>query len=148
VIYLFLPSFVIIYCYGCMVHTLWYSSVSSQAVDARLKSRRRLATMLIVVSSIFVITWISVFAAQIYYLYSSNALSYIVQLLIAVLVQINSCINPIVYSLHSAVFRKHMKNVCCSFFKKRQTAPSFTGIQLEEINIEYRQKVFLISYKP
>jgi len=170
VIYLVLPSCVIVCCYSYIVCGLWYSILPTGPGNChgntRLKSRRRLARMLLVVSSFFVITWFSVFAAHMYYLYSRDAVHEIARLLVGVLVQLNSCINPIVYSLHSAVFRKHILRhvccfcfkkhqteptialrVCCSFFKKRQTAPSFTGIQLEKINTEDRQKVFLVSYK-
>lgn len=115
ILFLFLPSCVIIYCYSRIIYTLWYSSqaakdAANQTNLERIKSRRKLARMLMVVSSIFVTSWLTVCVVELMSLFNAHvpdALEVIVHLF----VNLNTAINPVVYSLHSAGFRRHLKNI-------------------------------------
>lgn len=113
VIFLFLPSCIIIYCYNRIVYTLWCATkASSVATAARVKARRKLAQMLVVVSSIFVVSWLTTCVVQLMILFD-QAVPQALETTSAALVHLNTCVNPIIYSLHSADFRRHLKTVCC-----------------------------------
>nr|UQI50246.1 orexin receptor type 2 [Haliclona caerulea] len=113
IIFLFLPSCIIFYCYSRIIYTLWCApKASSVANAARIKARRKLAQMLVVVSSIFVISWLTTCVVQLLILFD-QVVPWPLETVSAALVHLNTCVNPIIYSLHSADFRRHLKTVCC-----------------------------------
>jgi hypothetical protein len=115
ILFLFLPSFIIFYCYSRIIYTLWCSPEAAKVTTiARVKARRKLAQMLVVVSSIFVISWMTTCVVQLLILFG-HAAPQPLETTSSILVHLNTCVNPIVYSLHSADFRSHLKKVfgCC-----------------------------------
>lgn len=111
ILFLFLPSCIIIFCYSRIIYTLWYSPQAANLTDtSRIESRRKLARMLMVVSCAFVISWLTVCIAQLLILFDVD-LPETFELISHVFIHLNTAINPVVYSLHSADFRRHMKNI-------------------------------------
>lgn len=143
VLFLFLPSCIIIYCYSRIIHTLWYSPQAAKVTDiARIESRRKLARMLMVVSCIFVTSWLTVCIVQLFILFDANVPTTF-ELISHVLIHLNTAINPAVYSLHSADFRRHMKNIgrrCICRPKVNFTGNSTFGVSNQQMSLRTARK--------
>ncbi|XP_031555378.1 orexin receptor type 2-like [Actinia tenebrosa] len=138
IIFLFLPSCIIFYCYSRIIYTLWCApKASSVANAARVKARRKLAQMLVVVSSIFVVSWLTTCVVQLMILFDQSAPQPLETTSLA-LVHLNTCVNPIIYSLHSADFRRHLKTVCCCCCQSETSEPGNQTIVRSSLSVRQR----------
>ena len=107
--------------------------------------------MTLIISMIYILTWIP--GSVIYLLLQFS--SYVTpdspaDQLAILLVTFNSCINPIVYSLHSTPFSKSLKNIiwtCKSRCKRNIVKPAPTDTQphvLDDVDVtSYRNEAFV-----
>ena len=112
-IFFILPALIMGVLYSLLVHLLWFKNkdVATQATVAQraiLKHRRRSTKMVITVSLIYCVCWFPNCFAYIYVAFSAKQLFGEVHTASVLMVSLNSAINPIIYSLQSHRFRKHM----------------------------------------
>ena len=92
-----------------------------------LFARRKVTRMTLIISVIYILTWIPNSVIFLLLLFSSHVTpnSPADQLGI-LLVTFNSCVNPIVYTLHSAPFSTHLKRMvlCCTPRTRNAVAPT------------------------
>ena len=107
------PNLVIFCLYGRIVFKLWFCpKFSSKSNKVILKSRRSLTRMLLIVTAVFTICWFP------YYVRTFRALvarenSYVLSVVCRLLVSLNTCANPVIYTLYSPRFRRELKRLCC-----------------------------------
>ena len=99
-----------------MVHLLWFRQDLhlSPSQLTLLRSRRRVTTMVIGVSGIYVICWTP--TLLIYFLANvlpSEDMYSVVHKISILLATINSSVNPVIYSLRSSRFRQNLYHVVC-----------------------------------
>lgn len=131
-IFFIFPALIMGVLYTLLVHLLWFknrtvtTSVTQQAV---LKHRRHSTKMVITVSLIYCICWFPNCFAYIYVAFSSKQLFGGVHTASVLMVSLNSAINPIIYSLQSHRFRRHMaallkrcrRNKVCVHYRGKET---------------------------
>lgn len=107
-----------------IIRRLWFSkkSLKNRSQMAFIRSKKRITTMVLVVSVIYVICWVP--TLMIYFLANvlpSESMYSVLHKITIVLATFNSSINPVVYSLRSQQFRQNLSRlVCCQ--KKKPTS--------------------------
>ena len=110
-IFFVFPALVMGVLYALLIYQLWFrntaatTSVSQQAV---LKNRRHSTKMVITVSLIYCICWFPNCFAYIYVAFSAKQLFGEVHTASVLMVSFNSAVNPVIYSLQSHRFRRHI----------------------------------------
>ena len=97
--------------YTLLIYQLWFkkkTSTTSVAQRAVLKHRRRSTKMVITVSLIYCICWFPNCFVYIYVAYSTKQLFGAIHTASVLTVSLNSAVNPVIYSLQSHRFRRHM----------------------------------------
>lgn len=118
--------------YSRVVYRLWF--VNNDAAEATqralLRYRKRVTKMVIFVTVVYVLCWVP--ELLIYFLGFTGAITLeaIHHAIASALIVFNSSINPVVYSLQSSKFRKHLGElICCR--KRNAVTPlnnsRFTG---------------------
>ncbi|XP_020605004.1 pyroglutamylated RFamide peptide receptor-like [Orbicella faveolata] len=114
----FFPVVIMAALYSRVVHTLWFHRPQHHAFDSRqqgvLKVRRRVTLMVVTVSAIFALCWMS---GAVTYLvaffspvYGAGDVAYVTE---STVVMFNSAVNPIVYALINQQFSKKIKYMMC-----------------------------------
>ena len=125
VVYGVLPITIMIYLYSKLVYKLWFrpTSSSTMAQQSKLKYCKKSARLVVTVSAIYSVCWIPVLAIYVISSFSSLQIYSSVHTTSIVFVTLNSAINPVLYSLQSDCFRKHMLALlsfsCCSRRSRR-----------------------------
>ena len=107
-----------------IIRRLWFSkkSLKNRSQMAFIRSKKRITTMVLVVSVIYVICWVP--TLMIYFLANvlpSESMYSVLHKITIVLATFNSSINPVVYSLRSQQFRQNLSRlVWCQ--KKKPTS--------------------------
>lgn len=107
-----------------IIRRLWFSKISlkNRSQMAFIRSKKRITTMVLVVSVIYVICWVP--TLMIYFLANvlpSESMYSVLHKITIVLATFNSSINPVVYSLRSQQFRQNLyRLVWCD--KKKPTS--------------------------
>ena len=121
VVYGALPITIMIYLYSKLVYKLWFRPISSSSTIAqqnKLRYRKKSARLVVTVSVIYSVCWIPVLAIYVISSFTSLQIYSSVHTTSIVFVTLNSAINPVLYSLQSDRFRKHMLALlqfpCCT----------------------------------
>lgn len=121
VVYGALPISIMIYLYSKLVYKLWFRPISSSSTIAqqnKLRYRKKSARLVVTVSVIYSVCWIPVLAIYVISSFTSLQIYSSVHTTSIVFVTLNSAINPVLYSLQSDRFRKHMLALlqfpCCT----------------------------------
>lgn len=107
-----------------IIRRLWFSkkTLKNRSQMAFIRSKKRITTMVLVVSVIYVICWVP--TLMIYFLANvlpSESMYSVLHKITIVLATFNSSINPVVYSLRSQQFRQNLSRlVWCQ--KKKPTS--------------------------
>ena len=122
-IFFIIPALTMGVLYSLLVHLLWFKNkaAATQATVARrtiLKHRQRSTKMVITVSVIYCVCWFPNCFAYIYVAFSAKQLFGEVHTASVLMVSLNSAINPIIYSLQSHRFRKHMAALLKNLLKR------------------------------
>ena len=118
--------------YSRVVYRLWFTrdTTTEASQKAILRYRRRATKMVIAVTVIYVFCWVP--ELSIYFLGFTGAinLTQIHHGIASLLIVFNSSINPVVYSLQSSHFRRHLSDlVCCKRGANRIFPSGDTAIQ-------------------
>lgn len=101
--------------YSRVVHRLWFVKNNAAEVTQRslLRYRKRVTKMVIFVTLVYVLCWVP--ELLIYFLGFTGiiTLEAVHHAVASALIVFNSSINPIVYSLQSSKFRKHLGELIC-----------------------------------
>lgn len=101
--------------YSRVVHRLWFVKNNAAEVTQRslLRYRKRVTKMVIFVTLVYILCWVP--ELLIYFLGFTGiiTLEAVHHAVAAALIVFNSSINPIVYSLQSSKFRKHLGELIC-----------------------------------
>ena len=101
--------------YSRVVHRLWFVKNNAAEVTQRslLRYRKRVTKMVIFVTLVYILCWVP--ELLIYFLGFTGiiTLEAVHHAVAAALIVFNSSINPIVYSLQSSKFRKHLGQLIC-----------------------------------
>lgn len=121
VVYGALPITIMIYLYSKLVYKLWFRPISSSSTIAqqnKLRYRKKSARLVVTVSVIYSVCWIPVLVIYVISSFTSLQIYSSVHTTSIVFVTLNSAINPVLYSLQSDRFRKHMLALlqfpCCT----------------------------------
>lgn len=111
--------------YFKIVRRLWFSKMAlkNQSQMAFIRSKKRITTMVLVVSVIYVICWVP--TLMIYFLANvlpSESMYSVLHKITIVLATFNSSINPVVYSLRSQMFRQNLYKLVRCHNKKPNSA--------------------------
>ena len=118
-IFFVFPALIMGVLYALLIHQLWFKTTTvntSVAQQAVLKHRRHSTKMVITVSLIYCICWFPNCFAYIYVAFTAKMLFSEIHTASVLMVSLNSAINPIIYSLQSHRFRRHMAALlkrCC-----------------------------------
>ena len=110
-IFFAVPALIMGVLYALLIYQLWFkskTSTTSVAQRAVLKHRRRSTKMVITVSLIYCICWFPNCFVYIYVAYSTKQLFGAIHTASVLMVSLNSAVNPVIYSLQSHRFRRHM----------------------------------------
>ncbi|KAJ7331169.1 hypothetical protein OS493_020872 [Desmophyllum pertusum] len=112
--------------YSRVVYRLWFTrdTTTEASQKALLRCRRRATKMVIAVTVIYVLCWVP--ELSIYFMGFTGALT-LTQLhhgIASVLIVFNSSINPVVYSLQSSSFRRHLSDLVRCKQKRNRLFPS------------------------
>ena len=112
--------------YSRVVYRLWFARDTSTEASqkALLRYRRRATKMVIAVTVVYVFCWVP--ELSIYFLGFTGTinLTQVHHGIASVLIVFNSSINPIVYSLQSSHFRRHLSDlVCCRKRRRNRLFP-------------------------
>ena len=109
-IYFLFPVVIMGTLYSRLINKLWINNPATSTVMqlAALKNRRRSTKMVIMVSVVYCICWFPNCFAYVYVGYSSKQLFSDMHIVSVLMVSLNSAINPIIYSLQSHRFRRHI----------------------------------------
>jgi len=111
--------------YFKIIRRLWFSKISlkNRSQMAFIRSKKRITTMVLVVSVIYVICWVP--TLMIYFLANvlpSESMYSVLHKITIVLATFNSSINPVVYSLRSQQFRQNLYRLVWCHRKKPTSA--------------------------
>lgn len=129
--------------YSRVVHRLWF--VNSDAAEATQRSllryRKRVTKMVIFVTIVYVLCWVPELLIYFLGFTGTITLEAIHHAIASALIVFNSSINPIVYSLQSSKFRKHLGElICCR--KLNAVAPfNNSGLTFEARTEEIGQEM-------
>lgn len=114
--------------YSRVVHRLWFVKNNAAEVTQRslLRYRKRVTKMVIFVTLVYVLCWVPELLIYFLGFTGTITLEAVHHAVASALIVFNSSINPIVYSLQSSKFRKHLGELIC-FRKRNAVAPSMTG---------------------
>lgn len=112
--------------YSKVVYRLWFGrdTTTEASQKALLRYRRRATKMVIAVTIIYVFCWVP--ELSIYFLGFTGAinLTRVHHGIASVLIVFNSSINPVVYSLQSSHFRRHLSDLVCCKRRANRIFPS------------------------
>ena len=117
-----LPITIMIYLYSKLVYKLWFRPIPSSTMTQQTKLRycKKSARLVVTVSAIYSVCWIPVLAIYVISSFTSLQIYSSVHTTSIVFVTLNSAINPVLYSLQSDRFRKHMLALLpCSCYPSR-----------------------------
>lgn len=120
VVYGALPITIMIYLYSKLVYQLWFRPISSSTIAQQnhLRYCKKSARLFVTVSVIYSVCWIPVLAIYVISSFTSLQIYSSVHTTSIVFVTLNSAINPVLYSLQSDRFRKHvlalLQFACCT----------------------------------
>ena len=105
-----LPISIMSYLYSKLVYKLWFRPLvtSTMVQQSKLRYTRKSARIVVTVSVVYAICWIPNLAVYVISSFSTQQLYSAVHTTSIVLVTFNSAINPVLYSLQSDRFRRHM----------------------------------------
>ncbi|XP_068673682.1 galanin receptor 2a-like [Montipora foliosa] len=107
-----IPVIMMGYLYMQILRELWKRRLPGRVGSPKV--RRKVTRMTLVISVIYILTWIPHSVIFLYFIFkphrSSTASSSVDEFAI-VLVSFNSCVNPIVYTLHSKPFSESLKSL-------------------------------------
>ena len=128
-IFVVFPALIMGTLYSCLINKLWIKNPATSTVMqlAALKNRRRSTKMVIMVSVVYCICWFPNCFAYIYVAYSSKQLFNDVHIVSVLMVSLNSAINPIIYSLQSHRFRRHIVALFAKIISPCHKAPGSTA---------------------
>ena len=110
VMYGVLPISIMSYLYSKLVYKLWFRPLvtSTMVQQSKLRYTRKSARLVVTVSVVYSICWIPNLVVYVFSSFSTQQLYSAVHTTSIVLVTFNSAINPVLYSLQSDRFRRHM----------------------------------------
>ena len=113
VLILFLgPNCFICCLYGRLVFKLWYDSqINHKPRLALMNSRCKLTKVSFVISAVFTICWTPYYFRTLFTLVLGQQMLVLSLVVCRVLVVVNSCANPIIYSLQCPRFRNHLRRL-------------------------------------
>ena len=134
-----------------LVHDLTLSDIFGVKSSFFSFNRRKITRMTLIISMIYILTWIPNSVIFLLIQFSSYVtLDSPADQLGILLVTFNSCVNPIVYSLHSTPFSKSLKNIiwtCKPRCKRNIVRPTPTDAQSrveDDVDItSYRNEAFV-----
>ena len=138
-IYFLFPVVIMGTLYFRLINKLWIKNPSTSTVMqlAALKNRRRSTKMVIMVSVVYCICWFPNGFAYVYVAYSSKPLFSDVHIVSVLMVSLNSAINPIIYSLQSHLFRRHIVALFAKIISpchKARVSPAVVYARYKETN--------------
>ncbi|KAL9957344.1 hypothetical protein ACROYT_G038970 [Oculina patagonica] len=146
-----IPVIIMGYLYIQIVRKLWATSPPRSPSYER--ARRKVTRMTLIISMIYIMTWIPNSVIFLLLQFSSHVTPDSPADQIGILlVTFNSCINPIVYSLHSTPFSKSLKNIvlsCRPRCKRNAVRPSPPDTQHrvdDDVDVDvtsYRNEAFV-----
>lgn len=123
--------------YSKIIYILWFKDLVMNLDEERQQKKRKKATkMVLTVSLIYALSWfpeLTIFVLSAYAPQSFRGdIAYPATVAIC---SFNAAVNPIIYSFHSSVFRRHLKKIVCRCCFKdgtesSMTAGSSTGLQI------------------
>lgn len=121
--------------YSRVVHRLWFVKNNAAEVTQRslLRYRKRVTKMVIFVTLVYVLCWVPELLIYFLGFTGTITLEAVHHAVASALIVFNSSINPIVYSLQSSKFRKHLGELIC--FRKRNAV---VPINNRGLNVEGR----------
>lgn len=101
--------------YSRVVHRLWFVKNNSAEVTQRslLRYRKRVTNMVILMTLVYVLCWVPELIIYFLGFTGTITLEAVHHAIASALIVFNSSINPIVYSLQSSKFRKHLGELIC-----------------------------------
>lgn len=120
--------------YFRVVYRLWF--VNNEAAEATQRSllryRKRVTKMVIFVTLVYVLCWVPELLIYFLGFTGTITLEAVHHAIASALIVFNSSINPIVYSLQSSKFRKHLGELICC--RKRNVVVPFSnsGLKFED----------------
>ncbi|OXA56302.1 Allatostatin-A receptor [Folsomia candida] len=118
-----IPLAIICLLYFGMLFRLWKSVSAAGSSGRSLRGKKRVTRMVVVVVGVFAVCWLPiqvVLLLKSLKLYEITDLSVAIQITAHVLGYMNSCVNPLIYSVLSENFRKAFRKV----IQCRRHAPS------------------------
>ena len=116
--------------YSRMVYHLWLKkeNIREETQKALKRHRKRVTKMVVFVTVIYVLCWVP--ELLIYFLGFTGTITLVGShhTIASALIVFNSSVNPIVYSLQSSQFRKHLSELICCKRNKISPATSTTGV--------------------
>ena len=139
-IFVVFPALIMGTLYSRLINKLWIKNPATTTVLqlAALKNRRRSTKMVIMVSVVYCICWFPNGFAYVYVAYSSTPFFNDVYIVSVLMVSLNSAINPIIYSLQSHRFRRHivvLLGKIISPFHKARVSPAVVYVRNKETNV-------------
>ena len=117
--------------YSRVVYRLWF--VNNEAAEATQRSllryRKRVTKMVIFVTLVYVLCWVPELLIYFLGFTGTITLEAVHHAIASALIVFNSSINPIVYSLQSSKFRKHLGELICC--RKRDATVPLNNIELK-----------------
>lgn len=113
-----LPVTTMVVLYSRVINTLWFKQRSQEIEASQLavvKSRKRVTKMVVIVSILYVLSWLPYLTVYAYdHFHSEYKYGTVTYISTIVLVTCNSAINPFVYTFQNEKFKKHMYDIVCS----------------------------------
>lgn len=103
-----LPALIMSILYGRIIYRVWLKPDSQGTNSAIVKARRKMTKLLLVVTIAFYLCWWPVL------LYMVKDINSDVKNWMMLFPLLSTCLNPIIYSLHSASFRQGIRSICCA----------------------------------
>ena len=125
-----LPITIVVYLYSKLLYKLWFRPITSStlAQQSNLMYCKKTARLVVTVSVVYFVCWTpTVVIYALPFFTSQLQLHSSVHMASIVLVTLNSAINPVLYSLQSDRFRKHMLALlpfCCWSRRRSRVVPA------------------------
>ena len=126
-----IPICIMSFLYSRVIHALWFNTAGHESIEpsqlAAVRLRQRLTKMMITVTVIYTLCWMPNLVIQLLATLGPDAAfgsqAYRISV---ILVTLNSSVNPVVYTLQSDVFRKHLRNLVFCTCARGRVAPDPT----------------------
>ena len=116
------PKSIMGYLYFRVVHHLWFKQVENLEASQRstIRYRKQVTITLMTVSVIYAVSWIPNLTDYVMEFWSGEVRGSWIDKGTTLLVTLNSCVNPVLYSMRIQSFREHLRDMLLC--KKRQRA--------------------------